>query len=139
MRSWKAAIALASIPFVATASSSAFAAERMKSGMWEVTTTENGKALANTHCVTPDQVKGSNGTEQEVRSALDKSAAGLHCTIQDFALERDAISYTYVCPGRSTTSRTTYHGDTYESVVTSKDSAGSRTRQIKGRRLSDCP
>jgi len=138
MKSWKYAAVLACMPFI-VAGSSASAAERMKSGMWEVTTSENGKSLTNTHCVTPDQAKGSNGTEQEVRAALEKSAAGLHCTIQGFALMQDTISYTYVCPNRSTTSRTTYHGDAYESVVTSKTSADSHTRQIKGRRLSDCP
>ena len=134
-----AILVLLSVPLVANLSRPVFAADRMKAGMWEVTTTEAGKSQVNTHCVPPDQAKGSNGTEQEVRAALDTSAAGLHCTIQDFALKGDTISYTYACPNRSTTSSTTYHGDTYESAVTSKASTGSHTRQIKGRRLGDCP
>jgi hypothetical protein len=139
MKITKALIVLACMPLVATASASVFAAERMKSGMWEVTTTEDGKSRANTHCLTPDQVKGSNGTDQEMRAALNKSAAGLHCTIQEFVLHGDVISYAYVCPDRSTTYSTTYHGDAYESVVTAKGAAGSHTLQVKGRRLSDCP
>jgi len=139
MKSRKAVLVLASWPLIAAFSPSLSAAERMRGGMWEVTTTEGGKSQVNTHCVTPDQARGSNGTEQEVRAGLETGAASLHCTLQDFALKGDTISYTYACPSRSTTSSTTYHGDTYESVVTSKASTGSHTRQIKGRRLSDCP
>lgn len=136
--SWKTVIVFACMPLI-SATSSLAAADRMKSGMWEVTTSESGKSQASTHCVTPDQTKGANGTEQEVRATLEKSAAGLHCSMQDFALKEPSISYTYACPGRSTTSSTTYHGDAYESVVTSKGSTGSHTREIKGRRLGDCP
>ena len=137
MKSWKAIAVLTCMPFVTA--SALYGAGRMRSGMWEVTTTEGGKSASNSHCVTADQAKGSNGTEQEIRAALEKGAASLHCTIQDFAVARDSISYTYACVGKSTTSSTTYHGDTYESVVTSKSASESHTRQIKGRRLSDCP
>jgi hypothetical protein len=115
------------------------AAERMKSGQWEVSIAENGQAHTNTHCDTEDQVKGTNGSPEEIRASLDKSATHIHCTIKDFKMENDTISYTYVCPGRSTTSTTTYHGDTYESVVTSKVGGEEHTRQLKGRRLGACP
>ncbi len=115
------------------------AAERMKSGQWEVSITENAQTHTNTHCDTPDQVKGTNGSPEEIRASLEKSATGIHCTIKDFKMENDTISYTYVCPGRSTASTTTYRGDTYESVVTSKSAGEEHTRQLKGRRLGACP
>lgn len=115
------------------------AAERMKSGQWEVSVTESGQTHVSTQCDSPEKVAGTNGTAAEVRASLEKSAASLHCTIQGFKLEGDTISYTYACPGRSTTSTTSYHGDTYESEVTSKSGGREDTRQIKGRRLGACP
>ncbi|HMH05519.1 MAG TPA: hypothetical protein VK579_02445 [Terriglobales bacterium] len=54
-------------------------------------------------------------------------------------MQSDAISYTYVRPGRSTLSETSYHGDTYEIVVTWKLGGQEHRRQIRGRRLGECP
>lgn len=139
MKSMNAVALLPLVTLILIAAPSLRATERMKSGQWEVSITENGQAHTNTHCDTPDQVKGTNGSPEEVRASLEKSATGIHCTIKDFKMENDTISYTYVCPGRSTASTTTYHGDTYESVVTSKSAGEEHTRQLKGRRLGACP
>ena len=139
MKSRRNVVILASLSLLVGWSQPVAAADRMKAGLWEVTTSEGGQSQVNTHCVTADQAKGSNGTEQEVRAALETGAASLHCAVHDFAFSGDTIAYTYVCPNRSTTSSTSYHGDRYESVVTSKASTGSHTRQITGRRLGDCP
>ena len=115
------------------------ASERMKSGQWEVSVTDNGRTATSTHCDTPEQVKTANGRSEEVRASLEKSASSLHCTLQDFKMESATISYTYACPGRSTATKTSYHGDSYETSVTSKVGAEEHTRQIKGRRLGECP
>ena len=139
MKSMNAVARLPLLTFILIAAPFLRATERMKSGQWEVSITENGQAHTNTHCDTEDQVKGTNGSPEEVRTSLEKSATGIHCTIKDFKMENDTISYTYVCPGRSTASTTTYHGDTYESVVTSKIAGEEHTRQLKGRRLGACP
>jgi Protein of unknown function (DUF3617) len=134
------AIALPSlVSLILIGAASLQAADRMKSGQWEVSVTDNGRTATNTHCDKPEQVKMANGSPEEIRASLEKSAAALHCTLQDFKMESDTISYTYACPGRSTASKTSYHGDSYETEVISKVGAEDHTRQIKGRRLGECP
>lgn len=130
-------IALSSLALVA--GSWLQAGDRMKSGQWEVTSTDGGQTRTNTHCDTPEQVKAANGNSEEIRTSLEKSARSLHCSLQDFKMESDTISYTYNCPGRSTASKTSYHGNSYESMVTSKTGGEEHTRQVKGRRLGECP
>ncbi len=138
MKNFHAVALLSFVPLVLIAVSSLLAADRMKSGQWEVAVTDNGHTASNTHCDTPEQVKVANGSPEEIRASLEKSATSLHCTLQGFKLENDAISYTYECPGRSTESKTSYHGDSFETVVLSKVGGQEHTRQIKGRRLGEC-
>jgi len=112
----------------------------MKSGQWEVSSTDDsGHTATNTHCDTPEQVKITNGSPEEIRASLEKSATSLHCTIQNFKLDNNTVSYTYARPNRSTDSKTAYHsGDSYETTVTTKIDGKERTSQIKARRLGDC-
>src|ERR1700730_9014391 len=83
------------------------AAERMKSGHWEISITETGQAHTKTHCDLPKQVKGANGTPEEARASLEKSATTLHCAIRGLKMENDTISYTYVAPEGRARSLTT--------------------------------
>ena len=79
----------------------------MKSGHWEISITENGQAHTKTHCDLPKQVKGANGTPEEARASLEKSATTLHCAIRGLKMENDTISYTYVAPEGRARSLTT--------------------------------
>jgi hypothetical protein len=117
---------------------SASAQERMKSGQWEVTITSEGKSSTNAHCITPDRVSMGNGSSEEIRATMEKGAAAIHCNLQDFKVDRDTISYTYACPASTTKSKTTYHGNRYDSEVVSIRARKEQTRQIEGRRLGDC-
>jgi hypothetical protein len=60
MKSMNAVALLFLITLILIAAPSLRATERMKSGQWEVSITENGQAHTNTHCDTEDQVKGTS-------------------------------------------------------------------------------
>jgi hypothetical protein len=116
------------------------AAERMRAGQWEITSTSDGQSRTNTHCDSAARVKDANGSAEEVQASLEKGAAKLHCTVEDLKVGTDSISYRYVCPQTTTTSVTTYHGDTFDSQVTSKGAAGGEhASHTTGRRLGECP
>jgi hypothetical protein len=123
---------------LAISAPSAQAQERMKSGQWEVTITSEGKSSTNAHCIPPDQVRMGNGSSEQIRTTMEKGAAAIHCNLQDFKVDGDSISYTYACPASTTKSKTTYHGNSYESEIVSIRAGKEQTRQIKGRRLGDC-
>jgi hypothetical protein len=117
---------------------SAHAQERMKSGKWEVTITSEGKSSTNAHCLPLDQVAMANGSSEQIRTTMEKGAAAIHCKLQDFKVDGDTISYTYACPASTTKSKTTYHGNSYESEIVSTRDGKEHTRQVKGHRLGDC-
>jgi hypothetical protein len=121
------------------AAPSAWAAERMKSGQWEMTTMDGSRSRTATHCVTPEELKAANGTPAELRAYIEQGTKAANCTVQNFKIEGNTVSYTSACKGTSTDSTTTYHGDSFEMTMASKSAARSTTRQVKARRLGACP
>lgn len=127
------ALTLAAVP-------SLQAAERTNVGQWEFTSTVNGEAKTRTYCITPAQVKGINGDAQADHEFLEKGAAARHCTIKDFKLEGNTLSYTQVCAGYTFSDRTTYSGNSSEGVLTTTmNGKAPITTHMKGRRLGACP
>jgi hypothetical protein len=122
-----------------TATPSLQAAERTNVGQWEFTSTVNGEAKTRTYCITPAQVKGINGDAQADHDFLEKGAAARHCTIKDFKLEGNTLSYTQACAGYTFSDRTTYSGDSSEGVLTTKmEGKEAIITHMKGRRLGAC-
>jgi hypothetical protein len=133
-----ALFALISLTLLATPSLQA--AERTKVGQWEFKSTVTGEAeQTRTYCITPSEVKGINGDAQTDLDFLEKGAAPRHCTIKDFKLEGNTLSYTKVCAGYTFSDRTTYSGDSSEGVLTTKmDGKDAVVTHMKGRRLGAC-
>jgi hypothetical protein len=122
-----------------TATPSLHAADRANVGQWEFTSTVNGEAKTRSYCVTPAQAKGINGDASADQAFLEKTALVRHCTIKDFALEGNTLSYTQVCAGYTFSDRTTYNGDSSEGVLTTTmDGQEPVVTQVKGRRLGAC-
>ncbi|MGA9798088.1 MAG: DUF3617 family protein [Terriglobales bacterium] len=117
---------------------SAQAAERMKSGQWENTFTAAGQSRTSSKCVTPQEVKAINGTPAEVRAEVEEKSAAGSCSVENFKMEGDVVSYTTNCAGTSTTETTSYHGDTFEMVMSTKGAPDNATAHAKGRRLGAC-
>ena len=116
------------------------AAERANVGQWEFKSTVAGEAeKTRTYCITAAQAQGINGDAQADHDFLDKGAAKRHCTIKDFKLEGNTLSYTQVCAGYTFSDRTTYSGDSSEGVLTTKmDGKDAVVTHMKGRRLGAC-
>jgi hypothetical protein len=75
------ALALIAVPSIQ-------AADRMRSGQWEVSVVDSGHTATHTHCDTPEEVRTVNGGAEQIRGSLEKGAASLHCTLEDFQTGR---------------------------------------------------
>ncbi len=131
---------LAGIALTLLASPALHAAQRTHPGKWEFVSTVDGQSTTRDFCIKPAQAEGINGDAAANRAFLEKGAAAHHCTIKDFKLVADTMSYTKVCAGYSFSDRTTYHGDTSEGELTTRmDGKPPLVTHMKGRRLGDCP
>ena len=131
---------LAGIALTLAATSTLHAAERAHVGKWEFVSTVAGESTTRSYCIKPAQAQGINGDAAADRAFLEKGAAARHCTIKDFKLAADTLSYTQVCAGYTFSDRTTYRGDTSEGELTTKmDGKPAVVTHMKGRRLGDCP
>jgi hypothetical protein len=83
--------------------------------------------------------KGINGTPAEVRADVEEKTKAGHCSVENFKMEGDVVSYTTSCAGTSTTATTSYHGDSFEMVMASKGAPEAATSHAKGRRVGVCP
>jgi hypothetical protein len=135
----KRSILLSLAALLLLATPSAWGAERMKDGQWEMTSLVRGHSQTSTHCVTPEELKAVNGTPAEFRAFIEGTTKAAHCTVENLKMEGNTVSYTSTCAKISTDSTTTYHGDHFEMVMDTKGGAHSATRQIKARRLGACP
>lgn len=133
-----AVTALSLVTLILIVAPSALAAERMKSGQWENTFTAAGQSRTSSKCITPQEVKAINGTPAEVRAEVEEKSKSGNCSVENFKMEGDVVSYTTNCAGTSTTETTTYHGDTFEMVMSTKDAPAEATAHAKGRRLGVC-
>ena len=116
------------------------AEDRMRAGLWEVTTTIEGKPAGapRNSCFTAAMVELANTPPKMMREATEKSATKSRaCTMKDFKMEGKQIVMTLSCAGQTSTYSSTYSGDAFETVVTTPE-AGVKTVRMKGRRIGEC-
>jgi hypothetical protein len=132
---------LALIALTFTAADLLRAEERMRTGLWEVSTTIDGKpaGVLGSTCYTPAMVELANMPIKTLRQATEKSVTknGL-CTLNDFKMDGNRISMMVSCGVRSSAYLSTYSGDMFETVVTSTEAGVRKVVQMKGRRTGDC-
>jgi hypothetical protein len=140
MKKMNGSALLSLIALSLTATPALQAAERANVGQWEFKSTVAGETeKTRTYCITAAQAQGINGDAQADRDFLEKGAAKRHCTIQDFKLDGNTLSYTQVCAGYAFSDRTTYNGDSSDGVLTTKmDGKAAVVTHMKGRRLGAC-
>ena len=115
------------------------AADRLQSGQWEVTSTSKSGDQTYKHCVTPDEAGSVNGDTRSARAYAEKKAAG-RCTIKDYKVAGDEVSYVMTCGKTTIQSTATYRGDTFEGEMTTKAKGAAKVlSHIKARRLGLCP
>jgi hypothetical protein len=116
------------------------AEERMRAGLWEITSTLNGKSPGPSHntCFTPAMVALGNSPAKLLREATEKSSAKSGCTLKDFKMDGNTISMTQVCGARMLVVLSTYSLDAFDTVATSTEAGVSTATHMTGRRIGDC-
>ena len=135
----KLATLLGLVAMTFIAASSLRAEDRMRPGLWELTTTLDGKSSGtHTNCYTPAMVEIANLPAQNLREATEKAVTKSgHCTLKDFKMDGSTITTTEVCGSNSTTIASTYSRDAFDTVVTSTDNGG-RIVRMRGELLGAC-
>jgi len=97
------------------------AADRMRAGQWDGTTTmTGGRTRPSSSCMTQSDVDALNGDVKSVRAYLEKVIPPAICKLTDIKLNGSQIIYTAVCSGSAPNTVTTnYHGDRFEGTSTS--------------------
>jgi hypothetical protein len=121
------------------AAPSAFAGDRLVTGQYEITSTANGKPQNSTYCVTPEMAKHTSGSEKEALEYAQTAGKGI-CTIKDFTLTGDTISYKMECSGgtRETIVHATYHGDHFEGDMTTAAHGTTVVLHTTAKRVGAC-
>lgn len=121
------------------ASASLLAAQRMRAGEWEVTSTVNGKANVFKNCVGAEEAAAVNGDAKSGREYTEKLMAG-QCKFTDYKVDGNVVTSSMTCGGSTIRTVTTYRGDTFSSD--SKTKAGSApevSSHVDAKRIGDCP
>ena len=136
----KTATLLALSALLFPAAVSVRAEDRMRAGLWEITSTLNGKSPGPSHntCYTPAMVALGNSPAKSLREATEKSSAKSGCTLKDFKMDGNTISMTQVCGVRTLVVLSTYSRDAFDTVATSTEAGVSTATHMKGRRIGDC-
>jgi hypothetical protein len=131
-------LALLAVTF--TAAALLRAEERMRAGLWEVTSTTDGKpsgTLGST-CYTAAMVELANTPAKMLREATAMTSTKRGCTLKDFKMDGNKISMTQVCGARTAVITSTYSGDTFDTVGTSTEAGVTTVIHMKGRRTGEC-
>ena len=131
-------LALSALAF--TAAVSLRAEDRMRAGLWEITSTVDGKPAGPSHntCYTPAMVALGNSSAKTLREDSEKQSIKSGCTLKDFKMDGTTISMTQVCGARTSVVSSTYSVDAFDTVATSTEAGVSTATHMKGRRIGDC-
>ena len=89
------AMALLSLTaLIGVTASTALAQERLRAGLWEMTTSKGGQVInTGAHCFTAEDARSANGDAKTLRDTLDASFAKASCKVKDMAVTGNAVSY----------------------------------------------
>lgn len=114
------------------------AQERMRAGNYKMTTTNSGHTVVTRECVSAKDASNLNGDEKSVREKLVKAYSENHCTVKGLKIKGATLSMTTVCSGMSVETVTTYHGDSFEKLMTLGTKGGVQVSHTVGKRVGDC-
>ncbi len=116
------------------------AADRLRAGQWEITTTRPNLPTTTVKlCVGAEEAAGMNGDEKAGRQYVEKNS-GKNCKMNEFKLNGLSASYAMTCAEITIRASLTYHGDSYEGERVITRAAGAElVSHFKAKRLGDCP
>ena len=120
-------------------SSPLLAAPRVVGGKWEHTIVQkDGAATKFAVCMTDAEAASINGDTATARAFFDKKMPPGKTTLKSLEIQGDTMSYVLVASDRTIESKTVFHGETSETVKTTKGPNGTETTTIKSRRVGPC-
>ncbi len=135
------ATALLSFTLVLTfAAAPLSAADRLRAGQWEITTTRPNRPTTTVKlCVGAEEATAINGDEKAGRDYVEKQS-GKGCKMNEFNLKGLSASYLMTCTQATIRASITYHGDSYEGEMVVKPAGGPEmVSHKKATRLGACP
>lgn len=112
-------------------------ADRFRPGQWETVFTGDNPHTTKT-CMTAVMTKGINGSPDEVRADTERNAAGRKFILKDYKFDGTTLTFTAISADRSFTNTASYHGDTFDSVIVTRQGGKESTTRQKGRRVGEC-
>jgi len=138
MKKTKRSMVLATAIALTMSAAALFAADRVRTGQWEVTSTSNGKARTFKNCVGAEEAGAVNGDAKASRAYTEKLTG--QCKFTDYKVEGNTVSSLMTCGGSTIRTTTTFHGDSYQSDSTTKTGSGSEVAShISAKRIGACP
>jgi len=134
---------LSVVALAATIAPTATSQERMRAGLWEMTTTKGGATInTGTPCMTAEETAANNGDAKATRDMLDKSFAKAGCVVKDMTVTGKSIAYVADCgtgaSAHTLSSVAEYRGDNAEIQMTVKHGTTADTMVTKGHRIGAC-
>lgn len=136
----KNVVVLAAVAVVALSCSNVFAANEMREGKWEITSSVDMpgmpvkmKPTVVIHCYTKEDVKD----EKKVVANKNRD-----CTVTDMKKSGNKVNWKMKCTGKSKgtfSGETIFGKDFYESTMNMQSEGRSMTTKSKAKRIGDCP
>ena len=124
---------------LALAASPLYAADRMRVGRWEVTSTSNGRTNTFKNCLSAADAGAMNG-DAKTSQAYSAKLLPAQCKFTDYKVDGNVVTWVMTCGDTRVRSSTTYRGDSYQSDSTTKTgSAPEVVSHISAKRIGDCP
>ena len=133
-------VVLAAVAFVALSCISLFAADEMREGKWEITSSMDMpgmpikmKPTVISHCYTKEDVKD----QKKVVAGKNKD-----CIVTDMKKSGNKLTWKMKCTGKSKgtfSGETIFGKDSYESTMNMQSEGRTMTTKSKARRVGDCP
>ena len=113
---------------------------RMRARLWENTVTASGRTVTHNACITPAQEESSKASVASQRESIEKvfAKSGV-CKLKEFTVVGTTRTELIVCGANTIRNSTVFHGDSFETTITSTTADTVKSSSIKGRRLGDCP
>jgi len=110
---------------------------RLNSGLWQ-TTSDRAKVagVEESRCISKEEAERTvNGSDEQIRKALEEQAAKDACTLGDVTISGSTIAFGMTCSGMKMSVSTDYRGN---SSTTTMTSGAMGTMTTEGVRKGDC-
>ena len=111
------------------------ALDRIRPGIYELKINDHPVA---SRCYPDAEVKPMNSDARTLEDWQKKTAVRAQCTLKDFKVSGDTVSFTLVCLDHTTATTGAYRGDSFDTFNTVTRGSAVTKSHMQGRRTGDC-